>query len=250
MLLLFRPWRVVACVCAALVVLASGAVLGRAARAGGGGLGKGAAVIWRVATTAPEVAITFDDGPDPQYTPQVLDLLVQNHAAATFFVLGSQVARFPGLVREEAADGFQVCNHGWSHSMMAGMAADAVAAEVTRTSELLQRLGTPQCNLFRFPYLASDGAARAVVAGLGYRIVAANLDTRDWQLRAPRVMANRVLQEVRPGDIILMHDAGGRRGRTVAALALILAGLRADGIRAVTVGALLQASAGPPSGVA
>ena len=244
MLLFFRPWRAVAWVCAALGVLASGALLGRVAQAGGDGLSGNGAVIWRVATTAPEVALTFDDGPDPQYTVQVLDLLVQSHSAATFFVLGAQAARFPGLVREEAEDGFQVCNHGWSHRLMRGMTPGAVAAEVTRTSELLQRLGAPGCDLFRFPYFASDGTARSVVSGLGYRIVAANVDTLDWQRRSPRTMANRVLQQVRPGDIILMHDAGGRRGRTVAALALILAGLRADGMRAVTVGALLQASAG------
>jgi peptidoglycan/xylan/chitin deacetylase (PgdA/CDA1 family) len=245
--LVLWPARALAAVCAALGVLAAGAALGRAARAAGvdaRGPGRNDAVIWRVKTSAPEVALTFDDGPDPTYTPQVLDLLAQEHAAATFFVVGARARLYPGVVRQETADGFQVCNHGWSHRMMRGMAPAAVAAEVTRTHELLERLGIPDCDLFRFPYFASDGAARAVVTALGYRIVAANLDTLDWRLRSARTMASRVLRGVQPGDIILMHDAGGHRARTVAALALILAGLRADGIRAVTVGSLLQSAAG------
>ncbi len=251
MLFVLRWRRALWWTCGVLCAVALGAAAARgvgAATAGGGAEPGGAGpsgVIWRVPTDSPDVALTFDDGPDPTFTPQILGLLEEAHAEATFFVLGSQVSLYPGIARREASDGFQVCNHGWSHRMLRGVSAAVVEQDVVRTRALLQQIQVPACNLFRFPYFASDATARDVVTRLGYRIVAANVDSLDWRARRPQTMAARVLAAVRPGDIILLHDAGGPRGRTVAAVALILAGLRDRHLQAVTVQELLQAAAPP-----
>lgn len=229
-----------------LTLVASLAVA-RMARANGGKEGGGDPsasirhnVIWRVPTTAPEVAITFDDGPDPTYTPQVLRQLANHGATATFFVLGIQAERYPGLVRSEVAEGSEVCNHGWAHQMLRGRSAATVEQDVVRTQAVLKRTGLPECDLFRFPYFASDATARMTVARLGYRMIAANVDTEDWRGPAAQRMADGVLARIRPGDIILFHDAGGQRDRTVQAVGMVLDGLPRHGLRAVTVGALLK----------
>jgi peptidoglycan/xylan/chitin deacetylase (PgdA/CDA1 family) len=201
-------------------------------------------VIWRVPTRAPEIAVTFDDGPDPVYTPQVLQELTRHAAVGTFFVLGVQAERYPDLVRAVAAQGSEVCSHGWNHTMLRGRSAAAVEASVLRTQALLRQLGLPPCPLFRFPYFASDPTSRGAVARLGYRIVAANQDTRDWQLPPPERMAERVLSTLRPGDIVLFHDGGGPRSGTVRALGMILRALPARGLKAVTVSTLLRDAAG------
>ena len=197
------------------------------------------AVVWRVQTSVPDVALTFDDGPSPEYTPQVLAELRAAGAVATFFVLGSQVQRHPDLVRAEAAEHSQVCNHGWRHVIFRGLSAAEAQASVTRTAALLQSIGVPACRLFRFPYFASDATARAAVEGLGFRMVAASVDPRDWQRSRAEVIARIVLADVSPGEIVVLHDGGGSRGATVGALALILRGLGERGLRPVTVGALL-----------
>jgi peptidoglycan/xylan/chitin deacetylase (PgdA/CDA1 family) len=209
--------------------------------AGGGDGGPASTVIWRVATSQPDVAITFDDGPDPTNTPQVLALLRAHGAVATFFVLGRQAERYPALVHGEAAEGSEVCNHGYSHAALVGRSAAFVRADVAQAAEVLQRLGVGRCRLFRFPYFASDATARAVVASLGYRLVAASVDPQDWRGGSGQRIVRWVFRHVRPGDIILLHDGGGPRGATLAALAPILQGLEERGLRPVTVSQLLSA---------
>lgn len=238
LLVLSRRTLALAAAGALLLLLGVGANL---VRAGGGGPAtvSGTAVIWRVPTDAREVALTFDDGPDPEYTPRVLELLSSYHATGTFFVLGSQVALYPGLAVREALQGSEVCNHGYSHKMLRGRSAAFVEADVVRTQRLLDALDIPRCPLFRFPYFASDAVSRTTVAKLGYRIVAAAVDTRDWQGASAQTIARRALAHLQPGDIVLFHDAGGPRARTVRALALVLQGLRERGLRAVTVDQLL-----------
>ena len=200
---------------------------------------KGGRVITAVHTEAPEVAITFDDGPDPTYTPAVLAVLKSFGAVGTFFVLGSQVERYPSLAQQVVAEGSQVCNHGYGHERLRGRSAAFVRESVARAASVLARIGLPHCNLFRFPYFLSDATARAAVHTMGYRIVAAGCDSADYQEPPASVMTRRVLRCVHPGSIILFHDAGGNRRRTVAALSLVLAGLRARRLRPVTLGRLL-----------
>ncbi len=205
-------------------------------------------VLWQVTTPAPEVALTFDDGPSPVYTPPILAALSAYHAHATFFVLGSLAAQYPDVVRQEQAEGSQVCNHGMSHIMLVGRTAAVVTDQVEDAASILRSIGVPECPLFRFPYFASDATARTTVQRLGYLMIGANVDTEDWRGRSAAKIAATALQDIEPGDIILMHDAGGTRTPTVQAVTLILKGLQERNLRAVTVGQLL-ASAGiqPPT---
>ena len=238
------PWRPLFAVFCGLLVTALGTRVALGAHAD-------PPVIWSERTRAPEVALTFDDGPDPTYTPQILGLLRAHHAVATFFVLGTQAERFPAVVRQEAADGSLVCPHGWQHAQLRGRSAEFVQSQVTRTAGLLQTLGAPPCRLFRFPYFASDRTARRAVADLGYQIVAATIDTRDWSGRSAGAMTGQVLAALKPGEIILFHDGGGNRAQTVAAVRAVLAGMAEKGLKAVTVQTLLDAAAPPqaPSAV-
>lgn len=209
-----------------------------------------AVVIWRVATGTPDVALTFDDGPDPTNTPVVLAALRRYHAVATFFVLGRQAERYPELTRAMAQGGSEVCSHGYAHTMLRGQSPAAVTAEVERTATVLRRIGVGGCRLFRFPYFASDETARHVVAALGYRAIAASVDPQDWRGGTGQRIARQVFAELRPGDIILLHDGGGRRRATLAGLDLILAGLADRGLQTVTVTQLLADARGRASSVA
>lgn len=205
-------------------------------------------VLWQVTTTAPEVALTFDDGPSPVYTPPILAALSAYHAHATFFVLGSLAAQYPEVVRQEKAQGSQVCNHGFSHIMLVHRSAPVVTDQVQETARILRSIGVPDCRLFRFPYFASDVTARTTVQRLGYLMIGANVDTEDWKGRSPAAIAATALQDIEPGDIILMHDAGGTRTPTVQAVTLVLKGLQERKLRAVTVGQLLaSAEIHPPT---
>jgi len=196
-------------------------------------------VVWWVPTAEPDVALTFDDGPDPVYTPQVLAELRAHRAVATFFVIGARAERNPGLVRAEAEGGSEVCGHGWTHVLFRGLGADEVRASVRRTSSALQRIGVPSCALFRFPYFASDATARQAVQSLGLRLVGAGVDSLDWQRDPAPLIASRVLGQLQAGDIVLLHDGGGRRNGTVQALNTILDALPRRGLQAVTVSQLL-----------
>jgi peptidoglycan/xylan/chitin deacetylase (PgdA/CDA1 family) len=136
-----------------------------------------------------------------------------------------------------------------------GRSTAFVQGQVTRTADYLKNLGVAPCRLFRFPYFSSDLTSRRAVADLGYKMVAANVDTRDWSGRPSGAMASQVLATLKAGDIILFHDAGGNRSQTVQAVRAVLAGMAAKGLRPVTVQTLLASEVPPgqpaaPSGTA
>lgn len=193
------------------------------------------------------VALTFDDGPSPRFTPQVLALLEQEGVPATFFVVGREAERFPALVRQEVADGFEVGNHSWNH-IMTPMEPAQAAWEVGQTERLLHRLTGELPSLFRPP----GGELNTGVAGYAQRqgrtVVTWDVDPRDYApgQDAERVAA-QVLAQVRPGSIILLHDGGGDRSATVAALALVIPALRERGFGFVSLSDLaVLARSGPP----
>ncbi|HEU4896222.1 MAG TPA: polysaccharide deacetylase family protein [Actinomycetota bacterium] len=177
------------------------------------------------------VYLTFDDGPTPAWTPRVLELLARYRAQATFFVLGRSAAAYPELVRQEFAAGHGVGNHTWSHRRLTGLTGERLAAEVGRTSAAIQRAtGTP-VRCLRPPYATVDTASASRVRALGLRLVLWDIDTNDWLRPGAGVIADRVLGRVRPGDVVLLHDGGGDRAQTVAALERVLATLSARGFR-------------------
>ncbi|MCB0869279.1 MAG: polysaccharide deacetylase family protein [Solirubrobacterales bacterium] len=178
------------------------------------------------------VALTFDDGPS-DYTPQVLRILRQKKAKATFFMLGQQVARYPASARRVLALGHEVANHSYHHDLLPG-GADIRAA----TRRITAVTGFRPC-LFRPPYGAVSSSLRRSAREDHMKVVNWDVDTSDWKLPGAGAIASTIVHRVRPGSIVLMHDGGGPRGGTVDALSSAIRGLRRRGYKLVTVSELL-----------
>jgi peptidoglycan/xylan/chitin deacetylase (PgdA/CDA1 family) len=185
------------------------------------------------------VALTFDDGPGPQ-TSQVLRFLRSQHLQATFFELGVQAARFPGLVRRTLADGHAIGNHTYDHKPVTSLTPQAQVAELRHTQAVIRAAthGYKPC-LFRPPSGVIDAAAAARARHRAMLSILWDVDPRDWALPGTDAIVRRVLTDVRPGSIVLLHDAGGPRSETLAALPRIVAALRARHYAFVTVPDLL-----------
>ena len=177
------------------------------------------------------VYLTFDDGPTPAWTPRVLALLARYQARATFFVLGRSAAAHPELVRQEFAAGHGVGNHTWSHRRLTNLSGAQLVAEVNATSTAIRQITGAPVRCLRPPFATVDAASAEQVRALGLRLVLWDIDTNDWLRPGTGAIAGRVLGRVRSGDVILMHDGGGNRSQTVAALEQVLATLSARGYR-------------------
>lgn len=164
------------------------------------------------------VALTIDDGPDPKYTPAVLDLLQQHGIRATFFLIGENAVEHPALVREIADRGHHIANHTWTHPDLRHMPESAVRDELERTSDLLHRTTGRLPTWFRAPGGDWSPVSLKVAADLGLRNMGWSVDPRDWSRPGTPAIIDTILKEVRPGAIVLNHDGGGDRSQTVAAL--------------------------------
>jgi peptidoglycan-N-acetylglucosamine deacetylase len=183
------------------------------------------------AGSAGVVYLTFDDGPTPAWTPRVLELLARYRARATFFVLGRNAAAHPELVRQEFAAGHGVGNHTWSHRRLTGLTGAQLAAEVSATSGAIQRITGAPVRCLRPPFATVDATSANQVWALGLRLTMWDIDTNDWLRPGAEAIAGQVLGRVRSGDVILMHDGGGDRSQTVAALEQVLSALATRGYR-------------------
>jgi peptidoglycan-N-acetylglucosamine deacetylase len=198
-----------------------------------------------------EVALTFDDGPDAEVTPRVLDILEQFAARGTFFVIGRHLARHPKIGERAIAAGHELGNHSWTHSYLQNFyPTRTYSADIERNSQLIRELqGTDRQPLYRPPVgLKSPALARAAHAQR-LTLVAWSLHSRDTLIRNAKRLASRVLERIRPGDIVLLHDGHERDGRhrpaIIQALPLILHGLRERGLSCVGVRDLLREPMGP-----
>jgi peptidoglycan-N-acetylglucosamine deacetylase len=182
------------------------------------------------------VALTFDDGPWPHTTQQMLTILTQRQAPATFFVVGRQVQRYPDLVRQEVAAGMAIGSHSYRHPQPFDQLPVArIRDEIARGRRTLVPLGIHPVG-FRPPGGAASPAVTAAAQELGDRTVLWSADPADWQ---PSVTSDQLVQRVlaaaRPGAIVLLHDGGGNRSATVAALPAIIDGLRRLGLTLTVV---------------
>jgi peptidoglycan/xylan/chitin deacetylase (PgdA/CDA1 family) len=189
----------------------------------------------RTSTGAPIVYLTFDDGPNGAYTPQILDLLARYNAQATFFVLGEQALSFPELIRAEAAAGHYVANHGFAHHDFGSMSRTELNREIQKTERLLREIAGDlfawdgDVHFLRPPYGLTNEDTMEHAAESGYVVVIWDVDSQDWQLPGTAQIVSAVLDHVRPGDIVLMHDGGGDRTQTILALEIILRELSGQG---------------------
>ncbi|MEA2551449.1 MAG: peptidoglycan-N-acetylglucosamine deacetylase [Actinomycetota bacterium] len=208
----------------------------------------GIAPICRVSTAQRIVALSFDDGPDPAYTPAVLALLHANNSSATFFVVGERADAYPALVETELAGGMEIGDHTWTHPHLNTVTAADAITQATETRALLANQGAA-VQLFRPPYGEISPAALTALAKSGFRSVVWSyaLDHYVGGLGlAPPQAANTLAGDVEPGDIILAHDAhllpvdgGGARTSAMDALQLLVPALVSRGFRIVSVGDLL-----------
>lgn len=191
------------------------------------------------------VALSFDDGPDPEVTPKLLDLLEEERVHATFFVIARKLAAHPQLARRMRACGHAIGNHSWQHARTQNFwSARRHGRELDRAEQALESLGlASSARLYRPPVGLKSGSLAKAAHAHGLTIVAWSLHARDTRTSDPAAIARRVLDRVRPGDIILLHDGhdlpGRHRRHCVEAVRLILAGLRARRLRCVTVPELM-----------
>jgi len=185
------------------------------------------------------VALTFDDGPSP-YTPRVLSVLERARVHATFFEIGRQVAGYASFPRRALADGDMVGDHTWSHPNVSRGGAFA-QGQIVSTADAIQRATGFRPCLFRAPYGAVSSALTGLARRLGFTTIQWDVDPRDWALPGSGAIYANVVGHVRNGSIVLMHDGGGPRGETLAALPSIIQTLRARGYSFVTVDQLTGA---------
>ncbi len=188
------------------------------------------------------IALTFDDGPDPVWTPQILDLLREHGAHATFFVQGSQVAQHPELLRRITAEGHEIGTHTFTHVDLASVPPWRARLELSLTQTAVAGAADVEAPLLRLPYSSTntdlnDAAWRSIqTAGRqGYATVLSTLDSNDWRRPGVAEIVARSTPPDQAGQVLLMHDGGGDRSQTVAALRLLLPALHAQGIRVDTV---------------
>jgi cellulose synthase/poly-beta-1,6-N-acetylglucosamine synthase-like glycosyltransferase/peptidoglycan/xylan/chitin deacetylase (PgdA/CDA1 family)/spore germination protein YaaH len=219
-------------------------------------------VIRQAGTSRNKLALTFDDGPDPQWTPQILDILKARHVKATFFVIGENAEAYPEIVQRMVSEGHDVGNHTFTHPNLADTPGPAVILELNSTQRLFQALTGRSMRLFRPPYLGDaepsdepDLRPVELAQNLGYITVGMHADPVDWALPGADAIVKRTLAAVHAknpdlrGNIVLFHDSGGDRSQTVAALPRVIDALRAQGYQFVPVAELAgmtRAQAMPP----
>lgn len=182
--------------------------------------------------TGRTVTLTFDDGPDPRWTPTVLALLHQYHARAVFCLIGEHVAARPDLVRRIAQAGQVLCDHTWTHDeQLPSRPLSVIRREIDRTAAAIRQTTGVSPVYYRAPGGAWGPSVIAVARAAGMAPLGWQVDPSDWARPGVAAIVARVLAGVRPGAVVLMHDGYGHREQSVAALRIILARLSALGYR-------------------
>src|SRR5213080_1223451 len=196
-----------------------------------------------------QVAITFDDGPDPRWTPKILDILKAANVKAAFFLVGVNAERYPSLVRRIVNEGHEIGNHTYYHPNLALCWPEHIRLELNATQLLLETITGRATTLFRPPYAADTSPTQLseltplqIAQELNYLVVLENIDPQDWAKPGADIILQRVKQQRRDGSIVLLHDAGGDRSQTVAALPRILDWLKTRGDTIVPLSTLLGTS--------
>ncbi|MEH2011949.1 polysaccharide deacetylase family protein [Nostoc sp.] len=185
------------------------------------------------------IALTFDDGPWPESTAQVLDILKKNQIKGTFFLIGQNVKNNPGLVKREIAEGHVIGNHTWHHWYQF-LNPQAAAYEIVHTADLIYQVTGIKTNLFRPPGGIMHNGVADYARNSKYAIILWSSDSVDYSRPAVPKLINNVFRRAKPGGIVLMHDGGGNRSKTVQALPEIIANFRKQGYSFVTIPELLE----------
>jgi peptidoglycan-N-acetylglucosamine deacetylase len=198
-----------------------------------------------------KIAITFDDGPDPRWTPKILDILKEKNVPAAFFVIGVDASQYPDILKREYAEGQEIGNHTYTHPNWDEVSKTQIRWELNLTQRLIESTIGVKSILFRPPYgidhqpeYAEEVAQLPVAQDMGYLIVGQKIDPHDWQQRdgkqiPAQEIIDGVLRQAEDGNIVLFHDGGGDRTQTLAALPQIIDALRKQGYEFVSVSDLI-----------
>ncbi len=195
-------------------------------------------MMYKAHTNKKVIALTFDDGPDQRFTPDILDVLNQHHVNATFFLMGSRVAKYPHVAKRIVKTGHAAGNHTYWHPQLTKTGVHNMKWEINKTEQQIQAATGTKPKLFRAPYGALNKTLVKKLGGMGYKGIGWSIDTNDWKELSARSIVNRVFNNVHPGAIILMHSAGhGTQdlSGTVHALKKMIPRLKKKGYRFVTI---------------
>ncbi len=199
-----------------------------------------------VNTSRPVVALTFDDGPHPEYTPKLLDILRNQGVRATFYVIGRNVDTYPEIARRIVSEGHEIANHTWSHPALTSIGAARLRQEIEKTTDAIQRVTGRRPTNMRPPYGAvNDRVRQAMFRDYGMDVIMWSCDPLDWKRPGADVVRRRLVEGATPGGILLAHDI---HPGTIEAMPGTIQELKAKGYGFATVSQLLalQEPASPP----
>ena len=205
--------------------------------------GKSDNVYSQVSTDEKAVALTFDDGPHPTYTAEILDILKEHGIKATFFVIGENIERSKDVLMRCADEGHEIGNHTYSHAAANNCTARALKEEIEKTDRIIYELIGKKTELFRPPTGICNNRSVSLSTELGLKTIVWNVDTRDWAHTSTDKIIKNVLENVKSGSIILFHDYISAPSPTPAALRVIIPALTAKGYTFLTVSELLELDA-------
>jgi peptidoglycan/xylan/chitin deacetylase (PgdA/CDA1 family) len=195
---------------------------------------------WHGTLQQPLIALTFDDGPDPVYTTEIIAVLKKYHVPATFFVVGKNAAAHPELIRAELAAGCEIGNHTYSHPHLREMNLFHIKRQISHTDEIIQQITGQKPRLFRPPYEELNLLIFNASQNLQKTTIMSTVTLEHHIIKEPRRMAYRVVRMIRPGGIILAHDGRLDRSRTVSALPFLIRELKRKKYRFITVSELFE----------
>jgi peptidoglycan-N-acetylglucosamine deacetylase len=188
---------------------------------------------------AMQVTLTFDDGPHEVHTREAMDILEQHGVRGVFFVVGTEVQAHPDVAREIVERGHVIANHSWRHGDLTGMSDAEMEADLVRTNDLIEQTTGARPACMRPPFGKADDRVRAISERLGLSVVGWSVDTHDWQRPGTQGIVDNALNQINAraeqGSNVLMHDGGGDRATTMAALTPIIEAVKASGREVVTI---------------
>ncbi|MCH1641993.1 polysaccharide deacetylase family protein [Paenibacillus timonensis] len=201
-------------------------------------------VINEVSVREKAVAFTFDDGPNPLYTPQVLEIFREVQGKATFFMIGTQIEKSLETAKAVHEQGHEIGNHTYTHPHLPELSSEEVRRELQLTEELIRRVTGAKPKVYRPPYIDTSEEVAAITAGeFGYPAIGAvNGTATDWEMPGVTHIVEKTREQVRPGSFLLFHDGFDDRSQTIEAVRILAAELTAAGYRLVTVSELLALS--------
>ncbi|MBQ7669496.1 MAG: polysaccharide deacetylase family protein [Clostridia bacterium] len=197
-------------------------------------------IVSKIAADDKVVALTFDDGPHPKYTDEILDILSEYGVKATFFVIGKNVEEHPEIIQREVREGHEIGNHTFDHFYMNSLNESSIADEIKKCECSVLSAGGPNTKLLRPPGGICSTKLKKQCAAADYNVVLWSVDTRDWKRPSADHIVNSVLNNVSSGDIILMHDYVSGKSNTPEALKRIIPALIDEGYNFVTVSELIN----------